>query len=48
MGLQQATTVAYNIVTSSAVVIGGIWAYFKFVRGRAFANRAELGVSALL
>lgn len=46
MDLQAATTVAYNIVTSSAVVVGGVWAYFKFVRGRTFANRAELSVSA--
>jgi hypothetical protein len=46
MDLQAATTVAYNIVTSSAVVVGGVWAYFKFVRGRTFANRAELNVTA--
>src|SRR5438128_683810 len=38
----------YNIVTSSAVVIGGIWAYFKFVRGRTFARRAELDISPAL
>lgn len=45
MGLEEITTAAYNIVTSSAVIVGGIWAYFKFVRGRTFANRAELNVS---
>ena len=48
MGLQGATATVYNIVTSSAVVIGGVWAYFKFVRGRTFANRGELTVSASL
>jgi hypothetical protein len=37
-----------NIVTSTAVVIGGIWAYFKFIRGRTFAHRAELDVSLSL
>lgn len=43
---QEATTITYNIVTSAAIVIGGVWAYFKFVRGRTFANRGELSVSA--
>jgi hypothetical protein len=43
--LKTATDVVNNIVTSSAVVIGGVWAYFKFVRGRTFARRAELAVS---
>lgn len=48
MDLQADTTVVYNIVTSSAVIVGGIWAYFKFARGRTFANRAELSVSTSL
>jgi hypothetical protein len=48
VGLQEATATVYNIVTSSAVVIGGVWAYFKFVRGRTFAHRAELSVSMSL
>jgi hypothetical protein len=43
-----ATEVASNIVTSAAVTIGGIWAYFKFIRGRTFARRAELNVSSTL
>jgi hypothetical protein len=34
-----------NIVASGAVVIGGTWAYLKFIRGRTFAHRAELSVS---
>ncbi len=37
-----------NAVTSAAVIIGGTWAYFKFIRGRTFAHRAELDVSASL
>jgi hypothetical protein len=46
--LKTASDVVHNIVTSSAVVIGGIWAYFKFVRGRTFARRAELNTSPML
>jgi hypothetical protein len=46
--LKTATDVVDNIVTSSAVVIGGVWAYFKFVRGRTFARRAELDISPAL
>jgi hypothetical protein len=37
-----------NVVTSAAVVVGGIWAYFKFIRGRTFAHRAELEVTPSL
>jgi hypothetical protein len=37
-----------NVVTSAAVVVGGIWAYFKFIRGRTFAHRAELDVTPSL
>jgi hypothetical protein len=37
-----ATGAASDIVTSSAVIIGGVWAYFKFIRGRTFARRGEL------
>jgi hypothetical protein len=46
--LKTATDVANNIVTSCAVLIGGVWAYFKFIRGRTFAHRAELNVSPSL
>jgi hypothetical protein len=42
------TEVVDNIVTSGAVVIGGIWAYFKFIRGRTFAHRAELNSTVAL
>jgi hypothetical protein len=37
-----------NIVTSAAVVVGGIWVYFNYIRGRTFARRAELDVTASL
>jgi hypothetical protein len=39
---------AENIVQAAAIVVGGIWAYWKFVRGRTFHRRAELDVDASL
>ena len=39
---------AQTIVQIAAVVVAGIWAYYKFVRGRTFARRAELEVAASL
>jgi hypothetical protein len=32
-------------VTAAAVMIGGIWAYFKFVKGRTYRPRLEAGLS---
>jgi hypothetical protein len=46
--VKTATDVASNIVTSVAVLVGGVWAYFKFIKGRTFAHRAELDVSPSL
>jgi hypothetical protein len=37
-----------HLVTAGAVLIGGLWAYFKFIRGRTFANRAELHISSYI
>jgi hypothetical protein len=37
-----------SLAQAAAIVIGGIWAYFKFVRGRTFAKRAELSVTPTL
>jgi hypothetical protein len=48
MDLKTSTEVISNIATSSAIVVGGIWAYFKFIRGRVFARRAELQVAAAI
>lgn len=31
-----------------AIVVGGAWVYFKFLRGRTFARRAELDLEATL
>jgi hypothetical protein len=36
---------AASAAQALAIVVGGIWAYFKFVRGRTFAKRAELIVT---
>ena len=34
-----------SLVTAAAVLIGGGWAYMKYVRGRTFRNRAKLDMS---
>jgi hypothetical protein len=36
------------LAQAAAIVIGGMWAYFKFIRGRTFAQRAELSVTPTL
>lgn len=48
MDVKTAADVTSNIITSAAVLVGGIWAYFKFIKGRTFAHRAELDVSPTL
>lgn len=35
---------AYRIVAAIAIVVGGGWAYMKYVRGRTFTERLELSV----
>jgi hypothetical protein len=39
---------ALNIAQIAAIVIGGLWAYWKFVKGRIFHKRAEPTVEASL
>jgi hypothetical protein len=34
------------IVQIVAIVVGGSWAYYKFVRGRTFKPRAEVDIAA--
>jgi hypothetical protein len=46
VGLKDVTDVVANVVQTGAIVVGGGWAYLKFVRGRTFRNRAEVDVSA--
>jgi hypothetical protein len=35
-----------NLAQAAALVIGGAWAYLKFIRGRTFKSRARLELSA--
>lgn len=35
-----------SVLTSLAILVGGVWTYFKFFRGRTFRERLEAGVSA--
>lgn len=37
--------IAGTFVTAAAVIAGGLWAYFKFVRGRTFRPRLEVALS---
>jgi hypothetical protein len=34
-----------TVVTAVAVAVGGLWAYFKFVKGRTYRPRLEVGMS---
>jgi hypothetical protein len=43
-----AAEVLANLSTAAAILIGGTWTYFKFMRGRTFANRAELALTGTL
>jgi hypothetical protein len=36
------------LVQALAILIGGVWAYYEFVRGRRFASRAEVRVDGKL
>lgn len=42
MTIDAAAQAASNIATALAVLVGGTWAYLKFVLGRTFKYRAEL------
>jgi hypothetical protein len=33
-----------SIITAGAVIVGGYWAYFKFIRNRTFMPRLEIGL----
>jgi hypothetical protein len=37
-----------NVIQSSALIAGGVWAYFKFAKGRTFQDRLTLTVSGRL
>jgi len=42
------TQVILNVVQALALVVGGLFVYFKFIRSRTFARRAALDVDASL
>jgi hypothetical protein len=42
------TQAVLAVVQTLALVVGGGWVYFKFIRGRTFAPRAELDIDAEL
>jgi hypothetical protein len=42
------TQVILNIAESLAVLVGGVWVYFKFMKSRTFARRAAIEVEASL
>ena len=48
MPLTEITQPVAHIAQATAVVVGGSWAYAKYVRGRAFRHRAKLNVEASL
>jgi hypothetical protein len=43
--VKTATDIAGTVITSLAVIIGAVWAYFKFVKGRTFRPRLEVELS---
>lgn len=48
MPLTEVTQPAQQIAQTAAIVVGGVWAYAKFFRGRVFRPRAELHITASL
>jgi hypothetical protein len=34
-----------GVVTGAGIIIGGIWAYYRFIRGRLFTPKIELALS---
>lgn len=46
--LQPFTNVARDVVQILAILLGGLWTYLKFVRGRTFRRRGELDVTGQL
>ena len=46
MNLLQVSQTVANLVQAFALLVGGAWVYFKFIRGRTFARRGQLDVSA--
>lgn len=39
---------AASAVQAAAIIVAGVWAYYKFIRGRTFHRRAQLGTTPAL
>jgi hypothetical protein len=48
VGWVQVTQGVVNLVQAVALLVGGIWVYFKFINSRTFARRAALDLDASL
>jgi hypothetical protein len=46
--LEQVTGSVQNLVAAIAVLVGGVWAYYRVIRNRTFAVRLKLQVSGRL
>jgi hypothetical protein len=46
--LRDVVEVIRDVAQIAAILLGGIWAYLKFIRGRTFKSRGELRVKATL
>lgn len=42
---QKVADIIQKAVTAGALIVGGIWAYYKFVRGRIFVSNLEVVIS---
>jgi hypothetical protein len=45
MTLQELADLLKNVVTTLAIVLSGIWAYFKYAKGRTFRERLDVQVA---
>ncbi len=42
------TQIMANVAQAAAILVGGAWVYFKFLRGRTFARRAQVDVEGTM
>ena len=42
--LETVVDIAGTLVTAAAVIIGGLWAYFRFIKDRVYRPRLEVGL----
>jgi hypothetical protein len=45
MSLQELADLLKNLVTTLAIVLSGVWAYFKYAKGRTFRERLDVHVA---